>query len=168
MDRRCAENQRAHHRPPRPFIDENEYLSAQQQEAAHEHHDQLCRTRGTDIRELAMSGYSEPMRPGLILPFGLESKYFSEEDAKKYGTWFDVERAKQLLKEAGYRPVWNDKGELVETRDAQGNKVPTVYIKSPSGWTDWESIVRIAVRSMRTSIASSRGAINTTLGSGRK
>jgi len=76
----------------------------------------------TDIRELAMSGYSEPMRPGLILPFGLESKYFSDEDAKKYGTWFDVERAKQALKEAGYRPVWNEKGELIETRDAQGNK----------------------------------------------
>lgn len=103
----------------------------------------------TDIRELAMSGYSEPMRPGLILPFGLESKYFSDEDAKKYGTWFDVERAKQTLKEAGYRPVWNEKGELIETRDAQGNKVPTVYIKSPTGWTDWESIVRIVVRSMR-------------------
>jgi len=29
--------------------------------------------------------------------------------------------------------------------------VPTVYIKSPTGWSDWESIVRIAVRGMRAS-----------------
>jgi peptide/nickel transport system substrate-binding protein len=102
-----------------------------------------------DVRELAVSGYSEPLRPGLILPFGLEAKYYSEEDAKKYGTWFDPERAKQTLKAAGYKPVFGPDGELIETRDAQGKKVPTVYIKSPTGWTDWESIVRIAVRSMR-------------------
>jgi peptide/nickel transport system substrate-binding protein len=103
-----------------------------------------------DIRELAVSGYSEPLKPGLILPMGLESKYYSEEDARKYGTWFDPERAKATLKEGGYTPVWGPNGELIETRDAQGKKVPTVYIKSPTGWTDWESIVRIAVRSMRS------------------
>ncbi|HLV66883.1 MAG TPA: ABC transporter substrate-binding protein, partial [Polyangiaceae bacterium] len=102
-----------------------------------------------DIRELAVSGYSDPLRPGLILPFGLEGKYFSEEDAKKYGTWYDPERAKATLREGGYRPVWGEDGELIETRDAQGKRVPTIHIKSPTGWTDWESIVRIAVRSMR-------------------
>ena len=42
-----------------------------------------------DVRELAVSGYSEPLRPGLILPFGLEGKYFSEEDAKEYGAYYD-------------------------------------------------------------------------------
>jgi peptide/nickel transport system substrate-binding protein len=102
-----------------------------------------------DIRELAVSGYSEPLRPGLILPFGLEAKFYSEEDAKEHGTWFDPERAKATLKAAGYKPVFGPDGELVETRDAQGKRVPTVYVKSPTGWTDWESIVRIAVRSMR-------------------
>ena len=45
--------------------------------------------------------------------------------------------------------MWGPDGQLVETRDAKGNKVPTVYIKSPTGWSDWESIVRIAVKSMR-------------------
>jgi peptide/nickel transport system substrate-binding protein len=102
-----------------------------------------------DIRELAVSGYSNPLKPGIILPFGIEGKYYSEEDAKKYGTWFDPDRAKAELAAGGYKPVWGKNGELVETRDAQGNKVPTVYVKSPTGWTDWESIVSIAVRSMR-------------------
>jgi peptide/nickel transport system substrate-binding protein len=103
-----------------------------------------------DIRELAVSGYSEPLRPGLILPTGLEKQFFSEEETKQYGaSVFDPERAKAELKAGGYTAVWNDKGELVETRDASGKRVPTVRITSPSGWTDWESIVRVTVRSMR-------------------
>jgi len=102
-----------------------------------------------DISELAFSGYSGDLKPGLILPFGLESKYYSEEDAKKYGAWFDPEKARATLKEAGYTPVWGPDGQLVETHDAKGNKLPTMYIKSPTGWSDWESIVRIAVKSMR-------------------
>lgn len=103
----------------------------------------------TDIRELAGSGYSDPLQPGIILPFGLESKFYSAEDAKQYGATYDPARAKQLLAEAGYKATFNDKGDLVETRDKNGQRVPTVYIKSPTGWSDWESMVRIAVRGMR-------------------
>jgi peptide/nickel transport system substrate-binding protein len=103
----------------------------------------------SDVRELAMSGYSEPLQPGLILPFGIESKYYNAEDVKQYGTSYDLARAKATLAEAGYKSIYNEKGELVETRNKAGQKVPTVYIKSPTGWTDWESIVKIAVRGMR-------------------
>lgn len=102
-----------------------------------------------DIRELAVSGYSDPMESGLILPFGLEKKFFSAEDAKEFGaSRFDAEAAKAELKAGGYTSVFKD-GELVEMRDKSGKKLPTVYIKSPTGWTDWESIVRIAVKGMR-------------------
>ncbi len=103
----------------------------------------------TDIRELAASGYSDPLQPGLILPFGLEGKFYSAEDAKQHGVGFDPARARQTLKDAGYTSVFNGKGELVETRDKSGKRVKTVYIKSPTGWSDWESIVKIAVRGMR-------------------
>ncbi len=102
-----------------------------------------------DIRELAVSGYSEPLKPGLILPFGLEQKYFSDADTQKYGTWFDPERAKAELKAGGYTPRFGADGELLETLDESGRKVPTVFVKSPTGWSDWESIVRISVKSMR-------------------
>lgn len=102
-----------------------------------------------DIRELSVSGYSEPLRPGIVLPFGLERRFFSEEDAKKFGTWFDPERAKAELTAGGYRAVFGPHGELIETRDREGKKLPTLYVKSPTGWTDWESIVRVAVKSMR-------------------
>lgn len=103
----------------------------------------------TDIRELAASGYSDPLKPGLILPFGLEEKFYSAEDAKQYGVTFDTARAKQTLAEAGYKSVFNDSGDLVETRGRDGQRVKTVYITSPTGWSDWESIVKIAVRGMR-------------------
>lgn len=102
-----------------------------------------------DIRELSVSGYSEPLRPGIILPFGLERRFFSAEDARKYGTWFDPEQAKAELRAGGYTPIFGPDGDLIETRDRDGRKLPTLYVKSPTGWTDWESIVRIAVKSMR-------------------
>lgn len=102
-----------------------------------------------DIRELAVSGYSEPLKPGLILPFGLESKYYSEDDAKAYGAYYDPSKAKSILKDAGYTPVYGSDGDLVETRDAQGRPVPTVYVKSPTGWSDWESIVGVVVKNLR-------------------
>jgi peptide/nickel transport system substrate-binding protein len=104
----------------------------------------------TDIRELAVSGYSDPLESGLILPFDkLENKYFSAEDAKQFGaSRYDVEAAKAELKAGGYTSVFKD-GELVEMKDKSGKKVPTITIKSPTGWTDWESIVKIVVKSMR-------------------
>lgn len=103
-----------------------------------------------DIRELAVSGYSEPMRPGLILPFGFEGKYYSEADAKKFGaTLYSPERARAELEAAGYQGKWDDDGKLIETLGPDGKRMPTITVKSPTGWTDWESAVRIAVRSMR-------------------
>jgi peptide/nickel transport system substrate-binding protein len=102
-----------------------------------------------DVRELAVSGYSEPLQPGLILPFGIESKYFSEDDAKTYGASYDVDKAKALLREAGYQSIVGPDGQLVEMRDKSGARVPTVFIKSPTGWSDWESIVRIVVKNLR-------------------
>jgi peptide/nickel transport system substrate-binding protein len=102
-----------------------------------------------DIKDLAVSGYSIDHVPGFILPFGTESRYFVREDAEKYGTWFDPERARKELAAGGYTSVYKD-GELVEMRDRTGKRVPTLFVQSPTGWSDWESIVRIMVRGMRS------------------
>jgi peptide/nickel transport system substrate-binding protein len=103
----------------------------------------------TDIRELAASGYSDPLQPGLILPFGLERKFYFAEDTKQYGVVYDPARARKMLADAGYTAVYDDNHELVETRDKSGQRVPTVFIKSPTGWSDWESIVKLVVRDLR-------------------
>lgn len=102
-----------------------------------------------DIKELAFSQYSPTIEPGLILPFGTEKQYFSSDDVKKYGSKYDSELAKKILKDAGYKSVFGKDGQLDHMEDAKGNKLPTLYIKSPAGWTDWESIVQIAVKGMR-------------------
>ena len=101
-----------------------------------------------DIKELAMSGYSPDLKPGLILPFGNEKEYYSEEDGQKYGIAYDVERAKKILADAGYTSVFEN-GKLAYMKNAKGEKVPTVHLRSPAGWSDWESIVKIAVKSLR-------------------
>jgi peptide/nickel transport system substrate-binding protein len=102
-----------------------------------------------DIRELAVSGYSEKLRPGLVLPFGVEKKFYSEEDAQKYGTTYDPARAKAELQAGGYTSTFNEKGELVATLDAKGQRMPTLFVKSPTGWSDYEATVRIVVKSLR-------------------
>lgn len=101
-----------------------------------------------DIRELAMSNYSPALQPGMILPFGLEKEYYSEEDAKKYGVTYDPERTKKILADAGYTSVFRD-GKLDHVKNAKGEKVPSVHLRCPAGWSDWESIIKIAVKGLR-------------------
>ena len=75
-----------------------------------------------DIRELAVSGYSEPLKPGLIMPFGLEAPISSRaKTPKKYGTSLRSRRRARAdaQAEAGYTAVFGPDGQLVETRDAQ-------------------------------------------------
>jgi peptide/nickel transport system substrate-binding protein len=102
-----------------------------------------------DIRELAVSGYSPPLKSGLIMPFGIEKKYYSEEDVQMHGVSFNPGKAGQILAQAGYISEFDNNGKLVHMKNAAGEIVPTIFIKSPAGWTDWESMVNIAVKSLR-------------------
>jgi peptide/nickel transport system substrate-binding protein len=103
-----------------------------------------------ELKDLAISGYSPDLKPGLILPYGMEKKYFSQEDADKYGALFDTVKAKEILKKAGYTSVFDKEGNLVQMNDSKGKKVPTLTVTSPAGWSDWEAMVRIAVKGMRS------------------
>lgn len=96
------------------------------------------------IRKVAIYGYSPPLRPGFILPFGNEKQYFSETDASQYGCGHNPDKARQILAEAGYS--WGEDSLLI---DPSGEKIPTVYATCPSGWTDWETTIKIAVSGMR-------------------
>jgi peptide/nickel transport system substrate-binding protein len=104
-----------------------------------------------DVRDLAIAGYADPLKPGLILPFGTEAKYYSEEDAKKYGTKYDPVRARAELAAGGYKAVWSGNGELESTLDAASKPIATIRVLSPTGWTDWEQIIHIVVKSLRAS-----------------
>ncbi len=96
------------------------------------------------IKNLAMYGYTPDLQPGLILPQGMESKYFSKEDADKFGKMYDPEKSKKILADAGYK--WGADGLLL---DKNGNKIPQMFATCPSGWSDWESTLKIVVSSLR-------------------
>lgn len=102
-----------------------------------------------DIKELAVSGYSPDILPGLIMPTGIEGKFFNADEAKKNGVGYNVEAAKKMLADAGYKSVFKANGDLDHMTDKSGQKLPTLYIKSPAGWSDWEAMVTLAVKGLR-------------------
>ncbi|MDR0330964.1 MAG: ABC transporter substrate-binding protein, partial [Chitinispirillales bacterium] len=102
-----------------------------------------------DINELAVNGYAPDVRPGLIMDHGLEGKYFNADDAKEFGVAYDPEMAKKILADAGYKSVLKPDGTLDHMLDKAGNKLPTLSITVPSGWSDWEAMVKIAEKGLR-------------------
>ncbi|MDR2578896.1 MAG: ABC transporter substrate-binding protein [Chitinispirillales bacterium] len=104
----------------------------------------------TDIKELAVSGYAPEMQPGAIMSHRLEAKYFSQEDADKYGVRYDPEEAKRILAEAGYQSIFRPDGTLDHMLDKDGNRLPTLSIMVPAGWSDFEAAVKIAEKGLRT------------------
>lgn len=97
------------------------------------------------IRVLALFGYSFPLRPGIIMPFGYEKQFFSEEDATAFGALYDPLRAKSILTDAGY--TWGPDSLLI---DPKGKKIRPLYATCPKGWTDWEKALEISVSAMRS------------------
>ncbi len=96
------------------------------------------------VRKVAVYGYAPPLQPGFILPFGNEEKYYSKADAKEYGCSYDPGEARAILAQAGY--TWGPDSMLI---DPSGEKIRTLYATCPSGWTDWETAIKIAVSGMR-------------------
>ena len=110
----------------------------------------------TAIRQFAVSNYTSTLKAGLIMPTGLEGKFINDEDTQKYGVNLGItdeaERlntVKQMLSEAGFKSVWKKDGTLDHMENAKGETLPTLFITSPAGWTDWEAMVTIAVEGMR-------------------
>lgn len=110
----------------------------------------------TALRQFAVSNYTSTLKAGLIMPTDLEGKYIVDEDLPKYGANLaitdDAERlnaVKQMLSEAGFKSVFKDDGTLDHMENAKGERLPTLSITSPAGWTDWEAMVTIAVDGMR-------------------
>jgi len=102
-----------------------------------------------DIKELAVSGYAPDVQPGLIMNHGLEGKFFNAEDAAQYGVTHNPDLAKQILADAGYRSILRADGTLDHMLDKDGNRLPTLSITVPAGWSDWEAMVKIAEKGLR-------------------
>ncbi|MCL2100784.1 MAG: ABC transporter substrate-binding protein [Fibromonadales bacterium] len=103
------------------------------------------------ISRRALSNYAPEMKPGLIMHSGLEKKFYDEAEVVKHSVPLgDKEFAKKLLEQSGYKPVFDDKDVLKHTLDPSGNILQPISIKAPSGWSDWESIVKMVVEQLRS------------------
>jgi peptide/nickel transport system substrate-binding protein len=104
----------------------------------------------SEINRFAISNYMREMKPGLIMPDGLEKKYYdADEVAKNSVPLGDKEYAKKLLAEAGYKAVF-EKDELKQSIGPNGEAIPTMLIRFPAGWSDWEAIVDVVVKHLRS------------------
>ena len=54
----------------------------------------------------------------------VEKKYFNKEDADLYGYSYNTEKAREILKEAGFS--WNDEGKLLDKHDPLVARVKAV------------------------------------------
>lgn len=102
-----------------------------------------------DVSELAVSGYSGKLNPGLIMPTVLEGKYFDSASSAGHAVALGKDAAKKILADAGYKAVLKPDGSLDYTTDKAGAKLPTLSIMAPAGWSDWENMIKIAVKAMR-------------------
>jgi len=102
-----------------------------------------------NVNELAFDGYSPDVKPGIILPFGIEKAYYAEEDVQRHGPAYNPEMAKKLLADAGYTSVLDKEGKLDYMINWKGERIPTLYIKVPTGWSDFEAMVKLVTKDLR-------------------
>lgn len=96
------------------------------------------------VKTLAVSNYTPAVKPGFILPFGVEAKYYSAQDAETYGYSFDLDKARKILTDAGYS--WNSQNQL---QGKDGKPVREITLECPQGWTDWEDVIKVVIGSFK-------------------
>ena len=107
------------------------------------------------INQFALYNQASDIEPGLVIPYGLEKKYAQKSHMGLYGvkTSFDdytkrIGKVQEMLHSIGIQSIRNYDGTLSHM-EWHGERIPTIKITSPMGWTDWEMIVSIVVETMR-------------------
>lgn len=96
------------------------------------------------IAETAMSRYSEPMRPSLIIPRGAEEQFFDADAlAASENAWeYDPDRAKEIL-ETELGATLEDGVYVLE----DGTRLGPWKVQCPYGWTDWMTALEVVAQS---------------------
>ena len=96
-----------------------------------------------NIATTAMSDYSEPANPSLIVPTGFESKYYDQAAVQADGWSYDKEKAVQILE--GELKAKKGSDGIYELPD--GTKLGGWTLITPTGWTDWNTACEIVAKS---------------------
>lgn len=96
------------------------------------------------IVEKAYENGTLPAKSVGYLPIKAWMQYYDEAIEKQHGFTYNVEQAKKMLKEAGYKDVDGDG--YVE--DPDGSKIE-LKVECPAGFTDWEASIKIMTKGMQ-------------------
>lgn len=94
------------------------------------------------IAATAMSRYSIPVQPSLIIPEGGEAKFFNAEQVAELGWEYNPDKAREILE-----------NELGATKDSDGiyvlpdgTRLGPYTVLASFGWTDWQTAVEIVAQ----------------------
>ncbi len=94
------------------------------------------------IAQTAMSHYSVPANPSLILPTGGEAALFNADQAKASGWSYDPAKAKDILENQLKAKKGSDGVYVLP----DGTRLGPWTARTPNGWTDWQTAINIVVQ----------------------
>ena len=98
-----------------------------------------------NIASTAMSDYSDPVQPSMIIPKGAEEKYYDQAAVDANGWKYDPDKAVSIL-EGDLKAKKNKDGIYVLP---DGTKLGGWKIITPTGWTDWNTSCEIVAKSAK-------------------
>lgn len=90
------------------------------------------------IAEAAMSRYSIPVHPSMIVPVGAEEKYF-DADAAAEGWSYDPDKSKAILEDELGATMGSDGVYTL----SDGTRLGPWKVRCPYGWTDWMTALEL-------------------------
>ncbi len=96
------------------------------------------------IVETAVSNYSAPAKSSLILPTGVESKYFDAQQVEQDGWSYDPAKAKDILENQLHAKKGSDGVYVLP----DGTKL-SFTVETPYGWTDWMAALQVVSQSAK-------------------
>lgn len=97
------------------------------------------------IAETAMSRYSNPVSPSLVIPDGAESQYHDVEAAEATGWEHSQDEARRILEEELGATKGDDGIYTLE----DGTRLGPWKVVCPYGWTDWMTALELVVQGAR-------------------
>lgn len=96
------------------------------------------------IGEVAMSGYTDPVEPGIVLNIESEKKYIDQEKVRSLMWTTDVDAANALLDSIGAKKGADG---IRVLRD--GTRLGPYELECPYGWSDWNAALEIVALSAK-------------------
>ena len=98
-----------------------------------------------NIATTAMSDYSDPAQPSLIVPSGYEQKFFDAAAVQAEGWKYDKAKAIQILEQELQAKKGSDGIYVLP----DGTKLGGWKLITPTGWTDWNTACEIVAKSAK-------------------